>query len=97
MKNNLRKNSIGGGRGRIKTLLDGALSAGKAVRNEKVVPEIKKLKEYGDDGSPPAELVSTVAEVSEMRCQFLLMHIMHLFHSLLLSLSLQYDFLRNQP
>jgi len=52
------------GRGRIKTLLDGALSAGKAARNEKVVPEIKKLKEYGSDGTPPVALANVVAEAA---------------------------------
>ncbi|KAL7524254.1 hypothetical protein ACHAXR_001034, partial [Thalassiosira sp. AJA248-18] len=52
-----------GGRGRIKTLLDGALSAGKAARNEDVVPDITKLKEYGSDGTPPVALANIVAEV----------------------------------
>ena len=53
----------GGGRGRIKTILDGALSAGKAARNEKIVPEIKKLKAYGSDGTPPLALAKEVADV----------------------------------
>jgi hypothetical protein len=53
----------GGGRGRIKTILDGALSAGKAARNEKIVPEIKKLKAYGSDGTPPSALAKEVADV----------------------------------
>jgi hypothetical protein len=48
-------------RGRIKTLLDGALSAGKAARNEVIVPEIKQLKEYGSDGTPPKGLSDIVA------------------------------------
>ena len=51
------------GQGRIKTLLDGALSAGKAARNEDIVPEIIKLKEYGSDGTPPSALANTVSEV----------------------------------
>ena len=55
-----------GGRGRIKTLLDGALSAGKAARNEDVVPEIVQLKEYGSDGTPPVALANIVAEVSSI-------------------------------
>jgi hypothetical protein len=53
----------GGGRGRIKTLLDSALTAGKASRNERIVPEIRKLKEYGSNGSPPLALAKVVAEV----------------------------------
>ncbi len=53
----------GGGRGRIKVVLDGALSAGKAARNEKIVPEIKKLKVYGSDGTPPSALAKEVADV----------------------------------
>ena len=53
-----------GGRGRIKTLLDNSLSAGKAARNEKTVPEIIKLKEYGSDGTPPSALASLVAEAA---------------------------------
>ena len=52
-----------GGRGRIKTLLNSGLTAGKAARNEQVVPEIIKLKEYGSDGTPPSTLASVVAEV----------------------------------
>lgn len=51
-----------GGRGRIKTMLDGALSAGKAARNEETVPEIRELKEYGSDGTPPSALAGVVAE-----------------------------------
>lgn len=58
------KPNSAGGRGRIKTLLDGALSAGKAARNEAVVPEIRRLKEYGSDGTPPSALASVVAQVS---------------------------------
>ena len=56
-------NRDGGGRGRIKTVIDGALSAGKAARNERVVPEIKKLKVYGSDGTPPSALAKEVANV----------------------------------
>jgi len=56
-------NRDGGGRGRIKTVIDGALSAGKAARNERVVPEIKKLKVYGSDGTPPSSLAKEVANV----------------------------------
>lgn len=52
------------GRGRIKTLLDGALHAGKAARNEHVVPEIRMLKEYGSEGTPPLALVRAVAEAA---------------------------------
>jgi hypothetical protein len=57
----------GGGRGRIKTLLDGSLSAGKAARNKRVVPEIRKLKEFGSDGTPPSALARVVAEVRSSR------------------------------
>jgi hypothetical protein len=52
-----------GGRGRIKILLDGALNAGKAVRNENIVPEIRQLKEFGSDGTPHIGLANVVAEV----------------------------------
>ena len=58
------ENGGGGGRGRIKTLLDTALTAGKASRNERVVPEIRRLKEYGSNGTPPSALARVVAEVS---------------------------------
>mmetsp|Transcript_36456 Transcript_36456/g.59478 ORF Transcript_36456/g.59478 Transcript_36456/m.59478 type:complete len:227 (-) Transcript_36456:94-774(-) len=58
------KHNGGGGRGRIKTLLDGALTAGKAARNEDAVPEIKKLKEFGSDGTPPVALANIVAEAA---------------------------------
>jgi hypothetical protein len=51
-------------RGRIKTLLDGALSAGKAARNENIVPNIKQLKEYGSDGTPPKVLADEVAKAA---------------------------------
>ena len=51
-------------RGRIKTLLDGALSAGKAARNEDIVPEIKQLKEYGSDGTPPKGVADVVAQAA---------------------------------
>eukprot|EP00986_Skeletonema_menzelii_P009385 scaffold4266_cov139-Skeletonema_menzelii.AAC.9 len=51
-------------RGRIKTLLDGALSAGKAARNEDIVPEIKQLKEYGSDGTPPRGVADVVAQAA---------------------------------
>ncbi len=57
----------GAGRGRIKTLLDGALNAGKAARNERVVPEIRRLREFGSDGTPPSALARVVAEVRESR------------------------------
>ena len=56
-----------GGRSRgqtIKTLLDCALSAGKAARNERIVPDIRQLKEFGSDGTPPVALANIVAEVS---------------------------------
>jgi hypothetical protein len=53
----------GGGRGRIKTILDCALTAGKASRNERIVPDIRKLKEYGSNGTPPLALAKVVAEV----------------------------------
>mmetsp|Transcript_3463 Transcript_3463/g.7224 ORF Transcript_3463/g.7224 Transcript_3463/m.7224 type:complete len:563 (-) Transcript_3463:124-1812(-) len=56
-----------GGRGRIKTLLDGALSAGKGARNEEVVSEIKRLREYGSDGTPPAALANIAAEAAIQR------------------------------
>jgi len=51
-------------RGRIKTLLDGALRAGKAARNEGIVPEIAMLKQYclDDDGIPPKELSVAATE-----------------------------------
>ena len=53
------------GRGRIKTLLDGALRAGKAARNEAVLPEISQLKRHSEDCSTsPGELLDTVIEVS---------------------------------
>lgn len=51
-------------RGRIKTLLDGALSAGKAARNEDIVPNIKQLKTYGSDGTPPKVLADEVAKAA---------------------------------
>ncbi len=57
--------SGGGGRGRIKTLLDGALNAGKAARNERVVPEIRRLRDFGSDGTPPSALARVVAEVRD--------------------------------
>jgi hypothetical protein len=57
--------SGGGGRGRIKTLLNGALHAGKAARNERVVPEIRRLREFGSDGTPPSALARVVAEVRD--------------------------------
>ena len=40
------------------------MTAGKAARNEKTVPEIIKLKEYGSDGTPPSALASFVAEAA---------------------------------
>mmetsp|Transcript_8005 Transcript_8005/g.18064 ORF Transcript_8005/g.18064 Transcript_8005/m.18064 type:complete len:575 (-) Transcript_8005:25-1749(-) len=44
-------------RGRIKVLLDGALRAGKMARNEGIVPEITRLKQFcSDDEIPPKEL-----------------------------------------
>ena len=51
-------------RGRIKMLLDSALSAGKAARNEDIVPEIKQLKEYGSDGTPPKGVADMVAQAA---------------------------------
>jgi hypothetical protein len=54
---------VDGARGQIKTLLKSALSAGKAARNERIVPQIKKLKEYGSDGTPPSALAKEVANV----------------------------------
>ncbi|KAL3826774.1 LOW QUALITY PROTEIN: hypothetical protein ACHAXA_000600 [Cyclostephanos tholiformis] len=57
----------GGRRGRIKTILDGALNAGKSVRDERVVPEIRKLREFGPDGTPPSELARIVAEAARER------------------------------
>lgn len=51
-------------RGRIKTLLNGALSAGKAARNEDMVSEIKQLKEYGSDGTPPKGVADLVARAA---------------------------------
>ena len=65
----VRKTNVGSGRGRIKTLLNGALTAGKAARNEEVVPVIKKLKEYGSDGTPPFVLANTVAAVRLVMCR----------------------------
>lgn len=53
-----------GGGACMKILLDSALSAGKAARNEQIVPEIRKLKEFGSDGTPPIGLAKIVAEVS---------------------------------
>ena len=53
-------------KGRIKTLLDNALRAGKAARNEDVVPEIRELKQFGSDGTPPSNMANTVAGVSEV-------------------------------
>ncbi|KAL3802059.1 hypothetical protein HJC23_010815 [Cyclotella cryptica] len=58
------KRNAPGGRGRLKILLDGALSAGKAVRNENIVPEIRQLKEFGSDGTPPIGLANVVAEAA---------------------------------
>ena len=58
--------SVGCGRGRLKTVINGALSAGKAARNEKIVPEIKKLKAYGSNGTPPSALAKEVADVRIM-------------------------------
>lgn len=48
----------------IKILLDAALSAGKAARNEQIVPEIRQLKEFGSNGTPTIGLAKVVAEVS---------------------------------
>ena len=48
---------------RLKVLLDSALSAGKAARNEKIVPDIQQLKEFGSDGTPPIGMANAVAEV----------------------------------
>ena len=40
------------------------MTAGKAARNEKTVPEIIKLKEYGSDGTPSSALAGLVAEAA---------------------------------
>lgn len=64
--NSSENTDSGGVRGRIKTVIDGALSAGKAARNEKIVPEITKLKVYGSDGTPPSALAKEVADVRIM-------------------------------
>ncbi|KAL3802020.1 hypothetical protein ACHAWO_002440 [Cyclotella atomus] len=53
-----------GGGACMKILLDSALSAGKAARNEQIVPEIRKLKEFGSDGTPPIGLAKIVAEAA---------------------------------
>ena len=56
---------------RLKVLLDSALSAGKAARNEKIVPDIRRLKEFGSDGTPPVGLANAIAEVrtrSQLLC-----------------------------
>ncbi|KAL7533343.1 hypothetical protein ACHAWF_004458 [Thalassiosira exigua] len=58
------KGSAKGGRGRIKTLLDGALSAGKAARNEQTVPEIVALKGWGSDGTPDAATAKVAARAA---------------------------------
>ena len=52
-------------RGRIKTLLDCALRAGKKARNESILPEIVKMKElcFDDDAVPPQDLSLPVIEV----------------------------------
>ncbi len=72
----------GGQRGRIKRILDSALSAGKAARNERVVPEIRKLREYGPDGTPPSSLARVVAEVRDciwhhLECYLLTIYVAH--------------------
>lgn len=64
-----------GGKGRIKILLDGALTAGKAARNENIVPDIRQLKEYGSEGTPPIGLAKVVAEVGWMRFCVLCVHL----------------------
>lgn len=60
-RNNQARKKVGSlgspSRGRIKALLDGALRAGKMVRNENIVPEIVPLKNYtSDDAMPPDDL-----------------------------------------
>ncbi len=60
----LQRNFGRGGGGKIKILLEWALNAGKAVRNEAIVPQIRELKEYGSDRTPPVGLASKVAAVS---------------------------------
>mmetsp|Transcript_32286 Transcript_32286/g.68292 ORF Transcript_32286/g.68292 Transcript_32286/m.68292 type:complete len:502 (+) Transcript_32286:95-1600(+) len=47
-------------RGRIKTLLDGALRAGKAARNERIVPEIATLK-CSDHDNATSQMVPSIA------------------------------------
>lgn len=48
----------------IKIVLEGALTAGKAARNDQIVPDIRRLREFGSDGTPPVALANVVAEVS---------------------------------
>ena len=48
----------------IKIVLEGALTAGKAARNDGIVPDIRRLREFGSDGTPPVALANVVAEVS---------------------------------
>jgi len=45
--------------GRIKTLLDTALTAGKKARNEVAIPEISSLKEYSKDDTPDEIMLPT--------------------------------------
>lgn len=63
-ENKAQRSAGSGGGGRIKLLLEWALNAGKAVRNEAIVPQIRELKEYGSDGTPPVRLANKVAAVS---------------------------------
>lgn len=62
-----RTKEVANGR-RVQQLLDYALRAGKAVRNEDKVPELKELRPFGSGDSkystePPKELTKKVAKV----------------------------------
>ena len=52
-------------RGRIKTLLDTALTAGKKARNEAAIPEISSLKEYSKDDTPNEIMLPTIDVVMD--------------------------------
>ena len=51
--------------GRIKTLLDTALTAGKKARNEAAIPEISSLKEYSKDDTPNEIMLPTIDAVMD--------------------------------
>ena len=51
--------------GRIKTLLDTALTAGKKARNEAAIPEISSLKEYLKDDTPNEIMLPTIDVVMD--------------------------------